>query len=65
MFFLFVGGGLAGLSAALELSERGYMVTIKEKFEIGGKLHSRPVEIFPNKTFQIEHGFHGDYFFLD
>lgn len=56
---LVVGGGLAGLSAALELAERGYSVTIKEKFpDIGGKLFCRPVQIL-NQTFNIEHGFHG------
>ena len=57
---LIIGGGLAGLSAALELADRGYQVTIKEKQEhIGGKLFCKPVEIFQNETFQIEHGFHG------
>ncbi|CAF0759935.1 unnamed protein product [Brachionus calyciflorus] len=55
---LVVGGGLAGLSAALELAERGYSVTIKEKYKsIGGKLFCKPVEIL-NQTFYIEHGFH-------
>lgn len=58
---LVIGGGLAGLSAALELADRGYLVTIKEKEDrIGGKLFSKPVEIFRNKTFQVEHGFHGE-----
>lgn len=56
---LIVGGGLAGLSAALELAESGYKVTIKEKYShIGGKLFCKPVEIL-NQTFWIEHGFHG------
>ncbi len=54
-------GGLAGLSASLELAERGYNVTIKEKESVmGGKLFSKPVEIFKDKIFQIEHGFHGN-----
>ena len=57
---LIVGGGLAGLSAALELAERGYSVTIKEKYpNIGGKLFCIPLQIL-NQTFNIEHGFHGE-----
>ena len=56
-----IGGGLAGLSAALELADRGYYVTIKESSDaIGGKLATKPVEIFPGETFYIEHGFHGN-----
>lgn len=59
---LIKGAGLAGLSAALELAERGYSVTIKEKAAyVGGKLFCKPVEIFPNETFYIEHGFHGNF----
>ena len=50
---------MAGLSAALELAEKGYNVTIKEKFLMGGKLFSKPVEIFKDQIFQVEHGFHG------
>lgn len=57
---LVVGGGLAGLSAALELADRGYEVTIKEKENrIGGKLFCIPVEVFPNEYYNVEHGFHG------
>ncbi len=57
---LVVGGGLAGLSAALELADRGYQVTIKEKENrIGGKLFCIPVEVFPNEYYSVEHGFHG------
>lgn len=56
---LIIGGGLAGLSAAIELADRGYNVTIKEKSDrIGGKLFCIPVEVFPNQIFNIEHGFH-------
>ncbi len=50
---------MAGLSAALELSDRGYDVTIKEKEDyIGGKVFAKPVQVFPNETFMVEHGFH-------
>lgn len=42
----------------MELAERGYSVTIKEKNMIGGKLFSKQVEVL-NQTFQVEHGFHG------
>jgi heterodisulfide reductase subunit A-like polyferredoxin len=61
---LIVGGGLAGMSAALELAERGYNVTIKEKdpISLGGKLATKPVEIFPGQVFWVEHGFHGKLF---
>jgi isorenieratene synthase len=61
---LIVGGGLAGLSAALELADRGYNVTIKEKSDrIGGKLFCVPFEAFPNQVFNVEHGFHGNFYF--
>lgn len=56
---LIVGGGLAGLSAGLELAERGYNVTIKEKnHELGGRLMTEEIEV-QGETFHIEHGFHG------
>ena len=49
---------MAGLSAALELAEAGYQVTIKEKSDrVGGKLHCAPMNIL-NETFYVEHGFH-------
>merc|ERR1719223_891794 len=56
---LVIGGGLAGLSAAIELADRGYQVTIKEKMEhsVGGKLATKPVKVL-NETFYVEHGFH-------
>ncbi len=57
--FLREGGGLAGLSAALELSERGYEVTIHEsEHYIGGRVHSVEVQAVGQK-WQVEHGFHG------
>lgn len=56
---LVAGGGLAGLSAALELSERGYQVTIREAGNVlGGRLSTRHVHLLHNQTFAIEHGFH-------
>lgn len=59
---MIVGGGLAGLSAGLELVERGYDVTIQEKNQVlGGRLMTEEVEV-QGHTFHIEHGFHGKYF---
>jgi heterodisulfide reductase subunit A-like polyferredoxin len=56
---LIIGAGLAGLSAAIELADRGYNVTLKEKSDtVGGKLSTRPVQVL-NETFYVEHGFHG------
>ncbi len=37
------GGGVAGLSAALELVERGFDVTVYERKELGGKARSNTV----------------------
>lgn len=59
---LVAGGGLAGLSAALELAERGFSVTIREaEAFVGGRVHSRPVRVdvpHGEAPFMIEHGFH-------
>lgn len=55
-----LGGGVAGLSAALELAERGFRVTVYERKELGGKARSIPV---PNSAtdgrepLPGEHGF--------
>ena len=55
---LIVGGGLAGLSAALELAERGYSVTLREADEVfGGRLATRPIDTREGR-FQVEHGLH-------
>jgi len=55
---LVIGAGLAGLSAALELAERGFSVTIREKHDVaGGRLHAR-TESTNQGNFSIEHGFH-------
>jgi len=56
---LVVGGGLSGLSAALELAERGYSVTIREADTVlGGRLQTNKVELPNVGTFQVEAGFH-------
>lgn len=55
-----VGGGVAGLTAAHELSERGYTVTIYEaRIERGGKVRSWvvPLTTQPNRKVPAEHGF--------
>jgi isorenieratene synthase len=55
---LVIGGGIAGLSAALELSERGYQVTVKEAAaQFGGRLHTR-TENLRTGSFRVEHGLH-------
>ncbi|MGP3989728.1 hydroxysqualene dehydroxylase [Streptomyces sp. 3N207] len=38
-----LGGGVGGLSAAHELAERGFEVTVYERKELGGKARSMPV----------------------
>lgn len=54
-----VGGGIAGMSAAIVLAERGVAVTVLEaKDHLGGRLDAWP-ERLPDGTEQmIEHGFH-------
>lgn len=53
-----VGGGIAGISAASNLAERGFAVTLfeKEKF-LGGKVGSWEFES-NGETLRAEHGFH-------
>ncbi|MFW6358163.1 MAG: FAD-dependent oxidoreductase [Chroococcales cyanobacterium] len=54
-----VGGGLAGLASAYELSQRGFRVTLLEKSpQLGGKIASWPIQV-GNEEFRMEHGFHG------
>jgi len=56
---LVVGGGLAGLSAALELAERGYAVTVREAGpDFGGRLATRDLDPGLGRTFRVEHGLH-------
>lgn len=54
-----VGGGIAGISAAVVLAERGVRVTVLEAaHHLGGRLGAWP-ETLPDGTEQnIEHGFH-------
>lgn len=54
-----VGGGLAGLACAYELSQRGFAVTLLEKSpQFGGKIASWQVNVGTDE-FRMEHGFHG------
>ena len=54
-----VGAGLAGLACAYELSQRGFEVTLLERSpQLGGKIASWPIQV-GDKTFMMEHGFHG------
>lgn len=55
---LIIGGGLAGLSAALELSERGFQVVVRESDTVfGGKLATRDI-VTDQGPFRVEHGLH-------
>src|SRR4051794_9640278 len=58
------GGGLAGMSAALRLAERGYQVTLYEqKSMLGGNLASRPttwgvdLDVYPHMYLSWYHNF--------
>lgn len=54
-----VGGGLAGLACAYELSQRGFAVTLLEKSpQLGGKIASWSIQV-GEEEFMMEHGFHG------
>lgn len=54
-----IGGGLAGISSAIFLAERGFTVKIfeKEKY-LGGKVGSWPVKFDDGFSTNVEHGFH-------
>jgi carotenoid phi-ring synthase / carotenoid chi-ring synthase len=55
---LVIGGGLAGLSSALELAERGYDVAVREAAPVlGGRLSTRK-ERLRTGEFNVEHGLH-------
>ncbi|QQE63737.1 UDP-galactopyranose mutase [Leptolyngbya sp. BL0902] len=54
-----IGGGLAGLATAYELSQRGVAVTLIERSpQLGGKIASWPIQV-GDDHFMMEHGFHG------
>ncbi len=56
---LVVGGGIAGLSAALELAQRGYRVVVREAGDVfGGRLATRDLDPGLGRTFRVEHGLH-------
>lgn len=54
-----VGGGLAGVSAAIYLAERNFDVTLFERDTfLGGKVGSWPVKFKDGYQTNVEHGFH-------
>lgn len=49
------GGGLAGLTCALDLARKGYSVTIFEKSDqLGGRLRNLPEAVLPEATLEEE-----------
>src|SRR5215208_40147 len=57
---IIVGGGIAGLSAALHLAERGLKPLILEADErVGGRLSGKEDILFNEYCFPNEHGVHG------
>ena len=54
-----VGGGIAGLTAALGLAERGVRVTVLEREErLGGRVRSWPVDLADGERVEMSRGFH-------
>ena len=54
-----VGGGIAGLTTALGLAERGVRVTVLERDErLGGRVRSWPVALPGGETGEMSRGFH-------
>ena len=55
-----VGGGIAGVSAAVVLAERGVRVTLLEAVpQLGGRLAAWDHRIADGSVHRVEHGFHG------
>ncbi|WP_275410365.1 FAD-dependent oxidoreductase [Asanoa siamensis] len=55
-----VGGGIAGVTAALTLAERGVAVTLLERgSRLGGRLTTWPMRLRDGTPQVVEHGFHG------
>jgi isorenieratene synthase len=55
-----VGAGVAGVSAAVVLAERGVHVTLLEAAgQLGGRLSAWPRTLPDGSVQQVEHGFHG------
>lgn len=55
-----VGGGIAGVTAAVVLAERGVRVTLLEAAgQLGGRLSAWPRTLPDGTVQQVEHGFHG------
>ncbi|WP_282958975.1 FAD-dependent oxidoreductase [Phycicoccus avicenniae] len=54
-----VGGGIAGLTAALALAERGVRVTVLEREgRLGGRVRSWPVDLADGSSSHMSRGFH-------
>ncbi|MCB9641068.1 MAG: oleate hydratase [Myxococcales bacterium] len=54
-----IGGGIAGISSASHLAERGYSVVLFEKESyLGGKVGSWLADVGDGVEMQVEHGFH-------
>ena len=55
-----VGGGIAGVTAALLLAERGFTVPLLEREpQLGGRLAAWPTRLKDGTRQIVEHGFHG------
>jgi isorenieratene synthase len=56
---LVVGSGVAGLSAATTLAERGFAVTLRERNDyLGGKIGAWRERSVDGAELEVEHGFH-------
>ncbi|MEU4559409.1 FAD-dependent oxidoreductase [Actinoplanes sp. NPDC023936] len=54
-----IGGGIAGMTSALLLAERGVAVTLLERDErLGGRLAAWPKQLADGSTQMVGHGFH-------